>query len=119
MGVCALQHRIVTGRYNSVLVVKRFGDRSENPDDAFLDNLTAIIHILGVLLYVYILCILMALFIDASLKQNVLKSYPMKFSFNIPASEISPTILIILLILHLLKTTKNTNPLNQIKRVFV
>ena len=67
---------------------------------------------------VYIMSLIMALCIEISLNQTSCRSYPMEFSFNIPASEISPTILIILLIFHLLKTTKNTNPLNQIKTVF-
>ena len=116
MGVCAQQHRVSTGRYNCVQFNKVVNILKNNMSVG--KALIITFYVVGLILYMYILCLLMALFIEISLNQTSYRSYPMKFAFNIPASEISPTILIILLIFHLLKTTKNNNPLNQIKRVF-
>ena len=124
MGVCAIQHRITTGLFasgyschngNHKSQVRYADNVSFNSSGNVLSNL---ICVMIFMIYVYMIALLMALCIEISLNQTSCRSYPMKFSFNIPASEISPTILIILLILHLLKITKNTNPLTQIKRGF-
>ena len=119
MGVCALQHRVVTGKYTSVFVVKSTGGCRENYDVAFMESLTAITGILGVLLYCYFLCFLLTLIIETSFKQGTL-------SYNFTKSTIDLNNMLeailnncfLILILHLLKTTKNTNPLKQIKTVF-
>ena len=122
MGICAIQHRTITGKYNSNFNVCNFNtifNKVRRPATEINScGMWDIVYFIYYVSMVYIMSLIMALCIEISLNQTSCRSYPMKFSFNIPASEISPTILIILLILHLLKTTKNTNPLTQIKTVF-
>ena len=124
MGVCAIQHRVVTGMYNSVLIIKSMGDCREISDEIFVKNLNGIICILGVLLYGYIFCCLMALLIETPLKPNGL-------TYRI-ISETKATIHInnmlrvrellnncfLILIFHILKITcSKNNPLKKFKTV--
>ena len=122
MGICAQQHRVTTGLYYCNIFNHEFG--RIQPFRHCTSNASGkqlIMNFLcgfGLILYLYFLLLMLALCIEISLKKHSFRSYPMKLSFYLTASEISPTILIILLILHLFKTTKNTNPLKQIKTVF-
>ena len=93
MGVCALQHRIITGTYAPACCVRdsssckyksgpgRFSqarlqiwkERLQGracEDMLFVNTVIAVAGVLGVLLYVYLLCLLMAIFIEISFNQN-------------------------------------------------
>ena len=127
MGVCAQQHRVSTGRYNSFILKLCVTNRKIVDDLSVSKTLKIFFSTFGLILYMYILLLILALCIEISLKQPYFRSYPMKFSFYLPASEISPTIIpnnlnnilrelpellnnrCIILIFHLFKTTKNTN----------
>ena len=74
MGVCALQHRCITGRYNSFCIVKHTGRHNSVSDRVFWNSLLEILSVLGVLLYVYFLSLLMGIFMKTSLNQNI--SFP-------------------------------------------
>ena len=77
LGVSALQHRCVTGKYNSVFYVINNGNQAAENLGA-KDFLNLIAGVAGVFLYFYIVCILMALFIDVSQS-----SYSDVHAFNI------------------------------------
>ena len=65
LGVSALQHRCVTGKYSSVFYVINNGNQTAENFRA-KDFLNLIAGVAGGFLYLYIVCILMALFIDVS-----------------------------------------------------
>ena len=77
MGVCAQQHRVSTGKYNSILF--KVCDKSNVKMGEFMSagrSLMISSPFMGLILYMYIilLCLLMALFIDISLKKDSLPS---------------------------------------------
>ena len=72
MGISAIQHRIVTGRYYSISCVNRAGNRSAECDLTMNNILRLVTSVMGVLLYCYIICLLMAIFIETTLNENIL-----------------------------------------------
>ena len=64
MGVCAQQHRITTGRYNSFYFNKIVNKFKEYMGVG--KALTTFLSMVGLILYLYIVCLLMALYIDVS-----------------------------------------------------
>ena len=88
MGICPQQHRVAIGMFNN-LIVKKTGTGNVHAEDKF-----SVQHILinslcvaGLITYVYLLLLLMALFIENTLSDNICasistaKSYP-KITIN-------------------------------------
>ena len=70
MGVCAQQHRITTGRYNYITYnVCNNICRSED-GMSVAKAFMIYISVVGLILYMYIWCLLVALFIEISLNQR-------------------------------------------------
>ena len=136
MDVSAQQHRVITGKYNSSFYAK--GKASVLKDDVSGSKMLMVsFSVVGIILYIYILSLLMALCIETSLNEHtshmaLLIETSLKQSYLKPPiiSEIESTIDInnilrdilnncfVILIFHLLKITKNTDPLKQIRTVF-
>ena len=135
MGVCPLQHHICTGLYNSRLILlsaSKCGKlyfvpcKRGNVLNNFLCVKSVLLSTLsaaGLILYVYILCLVMAIWMEISLKQNtslhfIETTFKQHHKLSHPTSETCSTVInnyFLILILHLLKTT----PLKQVKTVFV
>ena len=127
MGVCAQQHRDVTGKYGSFLFKCDKNKRLNYKEFLSLKSiLLSTLSVAGLILYVYIICLVMALCMELSLKQNnslhfIKTTFKQHHKFSHTASETYSTVInncLLILILHLLKTTKNANPLKQVKIVF-
>ena len=65
MGICALQHRQVTGYFNAGVIIKCIAGRSHRYDQgmSLIELFSAIIGVSGVLLYSYIICCIFSLYV--------------------------------------------------------
>ena len=62
MGVCAQQHRVMTGMYNSILLKTCTNNLVD--ETSVTDALILTISVVGLILYLYILCLLMAVCVE-------------------------------------------------------
>ena len=76
MGVCALQHRIVTGKYNSrsVSSPKTYYNKPICPKTNSCGSEIFIWIFFGII-YMYQVCLLMAIFIEISMDQRIPTSF--------------------------------------------
>ena len=78
MGVCAQQHRVCTGRYNSIYY--KMCANNLHDDMSVSKALTMSISVVGLIFYMYIICLLMALSMKISLNcQESLITMPRHF----------------------------------------
>ena len=69
MGVSAQQHRVITGKYNTFYVK---GKVSVLKDDMSGSNMLMVsLSVVGIILYIYILSILMALITETALNEHI------------------------------------------------
>ena len=65
MGVCAIQHRQIIGYFNAAMIVKHIGGHRSYDDVMDITSvLSSIIRVSGMLLYGYIICCLLLLYIE-------------------------------------------------------
>ena len=93
MGVSAQQHRIITGKYNCKLVVLN-GVKAFKSDVSALHNIQILLCVsltaVGLILYTYILCLTMAMYVDCvrsphgnnTPPRTILKSLILESYFN-------------------------------------
>ena len=62
MGVCAQQHRVITGMYNSILLKACTNNLVD--EISATDALILTLSVVGLILYLYILCLLMAVCVE-------------------------------------------------------
>ena len=76
MGVCPIQHRIVTGRYNSRSFIspKKYCNKPMSPKTNNY-NCEVFLWILFGIMYLYQVCLLMGIFIEISKDQKIPMSY--------------------------------------------
>ena len=75
MGICVQQHRICTGRYNS-MYFKECKFVNKTKDDLSVGEVLKIsVSVVGLICYMYIICLLMALCIETSLSSSASETY--------------------------------------------
>ena len=72
MGVCPQQHRISTGRYNSIYFRECMFVNKSKDDMSIGRALRISISVVGLICYMYVICLLMALFIETTLNQTLI-----------------------------------------------
>ena len=125
MGVCALQHRQVTGYFNSAVIIKQHGYHKSEQEFNLRSIFSVVIGVFGVLLYSYIICCIFSVYIKVISRSSLVtssshhsfQSIPVNTNYFKPISCDAINILFLDLILLLFQIDSSLS-LKKIKSFF-
>ena len=84
MGICAQQHRIITGKYNSTFLCVKVSNKIANKYEiCFKWMFDTSLRAVGLILYMYMLLLIMAIFIETSCNTKYSSLHTTKYSSKV------------------------------------